>query len=74
MSKVNTDYQKGFAAGHKAAMDTIRSNYDSWKRENMNRDVLTTSMGSLADLAVRQVIYSDPLGRPPHETEPKEKA
>lgn len=74
MNKVNTEYQKGFTAGHKAAMDEIFSNYDSWLRANQDASTLTTSIGSIADLAVRQVIYGNALGTAPHETEQKEKA
>lgn len=71
---VHVAYNKGFDAGYKAAMSEMRANYDNWRRSTQNANALTTSIGSIADLAVRQVIYGNPTGTAPHEIDKEKKA
>lgn len=73
LSRTNDVYEKGFADGVEHHAKEIRANYDSWMRAR-ERHNMTGTVYQLQELAVRQVIYGNETGTPPHETHEKEKA
>jgi hypothetical protein len=68
MNKVNTTYVNGYDAGYKARSDELRAEYDAWRRARQRANMTGTTY-ELQDIAVRQVIYGNETGTPPHETE-----
>ena len=72
MTKDNTTWVNGYEAGFQAGKDEISSNYDKWKRACEARGI-SGQILSIADLAVRQVIYGNETGTRNDETQTTEK-
>lgn len=66
----NDEYRQGYNAGIKAERQRITDNYNALVRA-LNRQDPPSVINDIIDLAIRQVITGDELGRP--ETGPSDK-
>ena len=71
-TKTSKIYKDGFDFGYKTCQDDMAANYDAWRRAR-ERHGMTGTAYELQDIAVRQVLYGNETGTPPHGTENKPK-